>query len=425
MERFRHTKEHLVVDRTSPAPVLDVKIKEKESKRVLGEPASFIRQHVKDNPFAYIPGAKAEVNCDTPYDVMFSQLSPFGPLASNEMPYPPSNHVQEMFKRTAPFMGQYVPVVRPLEQKIARYIGVQEENVLASNGGESIIRLMVNAFEGPIVYTSPGFVKYPVEAGQAGVEQHGVQLNDNFSVPVDEVVKTAEEKDAGLILIDSPNNPTGKALGEKDLRKILDTGRPVLIDEAYFEFKGKRKPDGIYDEKAGFDASKLLNEYKNLFVLRSMSKVHAMAGLRLGYLLGDPVTLNYLRGQNLTFPITTPSFFTALAAFDEENLTHMRENVGKVVDERKRIHTELNKIEGVEAIDSQTNFLLVETTKLGVSPGELFKRMEQEDIYIRPMPEFKGKKGRSFSRITIGTPEMNNKVLEILREMSDQRSSGR
>lgn len=392
----------------------------KQSDKTPGDTASFIRPHVLENPYKYVPGAKGDVRWDAPVAEMIDGLIPS--LASNEMPYPPSPHIQEVLRKAAPKAGLYQPDVKALEYKLGDYVGVPGDHVMATNGGEAAIRLMYSTFKGPAVYFSPGFVKYPVEAGQAGVEQHGVTLNDDFSFPVDRFISTMRETDAGLVLVDSPNNPTGQRLGENDLRKILDEGRPTLVDEAYYEFAGERRPDGSFNEKAGFDATTLIGDYPNLMVLRSMSKVHALAGLRLGALYGNPESLNAVRGQDLTFPVNTLAFFAGMAALDCENLDYMRDNVGKVVDERERMHGELNDLPGVSAIDSKTNFLLVETTELGVTSKDLFERMKADDVYIRPQPEFKGFPGRHFSRITIGTPEMNDTALKVMGELTTKNT---
>ncbi len=391
-----------------------------ESDKTPGEMTSFIRAHVLSNPYKYVPGAKGEVRWDAPVAEMIAGLAPS--LASNEMPYPPSPHIQEALKLAIPKAGLYQPDIKALEYKLGDYVGVPGDHVMATNGGEAAIRLVYSTFKGPAVFFSPGFVKYPVEAGQAGVDQHGVTLNDDFSFPVDDFVKTMRKMDACLVLVDSPNNPTGQRLGEGDLRRILDEGRPTLVDEAYYEFAGKRRPDGTFNEKAGFDATTLIEDYPNLMVLRSMSKVHALAGLRLGALYGNPDALNAVRGQDLTFPVNTPAFFAGIAALDPESLAYMRDNVGKVVDERERMHGELNAIDGVSALASKTNFLLVETTDLGVSSKDLFKRMKQDDTYIRPQPPFPGFEGRHFSRISIGTPEMNDRALTVMQKISQQRA---
>ena len=206
-----------------------------------------------------------------------------------------------------------------------------------------------------------------------------------------------------VTIVCSPNNPTGCVLGDDDLRSLLEaTSGLVVVDEAYHEF-------------AEHSVVPLLREHDNLVVLRTFSKAMAMAALRTGYLLAAPELTREIAKAVLPYNLNIVSQTAAEVAVEMYE-DELRPLVRRIIAERPRLHEALSRIEGLTPVRSHANFILVRSA---VDPGLVFAELLKRNILIRDVSGYPMLS--DCFRVSVGTPEENDFLLESLREIFGAR----
>jgi histidinol-phosphate aminotransferase len=224
-------------------------------------------------------------------------------------------------------------------------------------------------------------------------------MTSGFSFDIDRIIKTAQENHAGLVVLCTPNNPTGSCLTRDEVVRIVEsTESLVVLDEAYVQFSGESQVQ-------------LLERYDRLIILQTFSKAMGAAGLRFGYALGDPALMRQLDKVKLPYSV---NIFTLLAA---ETLIDRWGDIswwiGKLVSERERVRQALSRIPAVRVYPSGANFLLFETLVKGAS--EVFRAVADQGVLIRDVSTYPMlERGL---RVSIGTPEENEEFLTVLRSV--------
>ncbi|WP_457750623.1 histidinol-phosphate transaminase [Thermococcus sp.] len=310
-------------------------------------------------------------------------------LDKNESPFDlPAEIKEEIFEelRKLPF-NRYPQIVSlPARESIAEFYGLSVKNVAVGNGSDELISYLVRLFEGDyIITTPPTFGMYSFYARLNEIPVVEVPLGGDFTVDGEAIAEQA--KNARAIFIASPNNPTGNLQPEEEILKVLETGKPVILDEAYAEFAGR-------------SLWKLIDEYPNLIILRTFSKAFGMAGIRAGYMLAGEEIVDAIYRIKSPFSVGIMTMTAIKVALRHWNL--VEERVKEIVEERER----LRKALGGLAYPSDANFLLV---KLDAYEG-LLKR----DIVVRKLS------GRleGHVRVTIGRKWENDTFLEAVREIA-------
>ncbi|HKR21238.1 MAG TPA: aminotransferase class I/II-fold pyridoxal phosphate-dependent enzyme, partial [Pyrinomonadaceae bacterium] len=210
------------------------------------------------------------------------------------------------------------------------------------------------------------------------------------------------ERQPDVTIICSPNNPSGCSLEDRELIKLLNAARGlVVIDEAYHEF-------------ADHSVVPLLEEYENLVVLRTFSKAMALAALRVGYLLASPDLVREIRKAVLPYNLN-PFSQTAAEVAVERYESDLRPLVNRIIDERERLFWELAKIRNLVPVPSRANFMLV---KSEIDPKVVFEELLQRDVLIRDVSGYPMLK--HYFRVSVGRPEENDELLAGLREICDE-----
>ncbi|NYT01207.1 MAG: histidinol-phosphate transaminase [Methanosarcinales archaeon] len=310
-------------------------------------------------------------------------------LGSNENPYGPSPSVRPAMAR-APV--ELYPEAEDFISALAEYTGFSEEEVLVGSGMDGVMDTLTRLFLGPgdtSLIPTPTFSYYEILTRLCGADPTFVRRGPEFQV----LERSA--RGAKMTFLCSPNNPTGNVLEEEDLRRLVEsTEGIVFLDEAYVDF-ARRSLAG------------LVREYENLVVGRTMSKAFGLAGLRLGYALAPPwIAEQYRRAAPPFFGLTTTSVAAGVAALGD--LEHMRRSVARIVSERERLTSEIPG-----ARPSQGNFLYLETA----SPSsEVAEAMLGKGVIIRDCRSFRDA-GLHRIRVTVGTPQQNDRFLEAYREI--------
>lgn len=289
---------------------------------------------------------------------------------------------------------------RELHEQIARHNGWTAEGVLTGNGSNELIQatLAVAIEAGDrVVAPTPTFALYRLLTAVLGGRYVPVPLGTDFAYDVDALVDTARRERAKVLVINSPNNPTGSALPAGAVERLLaETDALILCDEAYQEFGG---PSAI----------PLLDASSRLVVLRTFSKAMGLAGLRFGYALANPAVAREIAKGKLPYNVNALTLTAASIVLEERG--EMDRRVAGIVAERERCLARLRTLPGLAAYDSAANFFIVRC--LAVPAPEVFRRLHSEfGILVRDVsgyPELAG-----CLRVSVGTAEDMDAVVEAL-----------
>src|SRR6185436_5706942 len=321
-------------------------------------------------------------------------------LDQNENPYElPQDFKEEVARRVvARAWGRY-PEFVPAEmtQTLAKHTGWTADGILVGNGSNELIQaaLLVTLGQGrTIAIPQPTFTLYKLQSTilQANIVTVPLRPAD-LAYDVDALGKAAETADVTVIC--SPNNPTGTLLPADALRYVLGKAKGiVLLDEAYHEFSGQ-------------SAFGLLADHPNLVITRTFSKAMSMAGMRFGYMLAHPEVAREIHKAKLPYNVNIFTLTAAQLAVERGGL--MTTAVQTLISERERLIGELRKRMGVRTFDSAANFILIRTAKIG---SELFKELYAQGVLVRDVSNYPMLE--RVLRVTVGTPEQNNKFLAAL-----------
>ena len=238
--------------------------------------------------------------------------------------------------------SRYPPFVpTSLLEKLAVHAGWRPDGVLAGNGSNELIQALMTTTVSPgtkVIVIEPTFTLYGHQTRILGGEVISVPLNDNLTFNVPRIASRQSISKADMLVLCSPNNPTGCTISERDLRLLLrNTDGLVIVDQAYVEFGGD-------------DFVPLLKEHANLIILRTFSKAMAMAGLRVGYMLAAPELINEINKAKLPYSINFFSVTAAEVALDRFH--YLEPLIDAIKAERTRLFLELQAIPGVIAVPS-------------------------------------------------------------------------
>lgn len=306
-----------------------------------------------------------------------------------------------------PYNGPYNRYPDPMQwhvkEKIASLKGVEKDSILLGNGSDEPIDLMIRAFCDPgtdnIVAIDPTYGMYQVAADVNGVEYRKVKLSDDFEMDADVVLEAADEH-TKLIFLCSPNNPTGNELNREDIYKILrDFDGIVIVDEAYIDFSSRPSI-----------ASKL-SLYPNLVILQTFSKAWGCAGIRLGMAFASREIIAVLNKIKYPYNINLLTQKQALQMLEESGT--VKEWVGILLRERAVLTKELENLPCIRKIyPSEANFILVCVDDANAAYDYLVRK----GIIVRNRNTVSLCRG--CLRITVGTPEENRILVDVLKDMT-------
>ncbi|KAF1719167.1 histidinol-phosphate transaminase [Pseudoxanthomonas wuyuanensis] len=302
------------------------------------------------------------------------------------------------------------PQPQALRGRLAQLYGCATEQLLIGRGSDEAIDLLVRAFCNPdrdaVVVTPPVFGMYAVCARLQGARIIEVPLVDGetgFVADLEAIAEAAIAGGAKLVFLCTPSNPAGSAIALADiavLARRLDGVALVVVDEAYGEFADSAS------------ATTLLAAHANLAVLRTLSKAHALAAARIGSLVADAQLIDVLRRCQAPYPVPTPCAELALAGLSDAALAQTRQRVELVKSERVRLQAALAVLpEVVRVYPSQGNYLLVRFRDAEAA----FRTLLAAGVVVRDQraaPQLE-----DALRITIGSPEQNDRVIAALRAL--------
>lgn len=326
-------------------------------------------------------------------------------LNTNECPYPPSPKVMEALNHLSiDSMRLYPdPSITDLRQALADYYKVNVKQVFVGVGSDDVI---ANAFltffnsSKPILFPDITYSFYDVWAELFQIPYKRIPLDENFRIKAEDY-----KRENGGIIFPNPNAPTGILEDLSLIEEIIEANPDVviMIDEAYIDFGGK-------------SALSLLEKYDNLLVIQTFSKSRAMAGMRIGYAIGNEKLIGYLNDVKFSFnSYTMNQTAMAMGTACVKDEDYFQEIVKKVIITRERVKEELTKL-GFSYLDSKSNFIFA--THETIPAEELFEACKKEQIYVR---YFKKPRIDNYLRISIGTDEQMNTLLAFFKLYIEKR----
>ncbi|SNS96500.1 histidinol-phosphate aminotransferase [Micrococcales bacterium KH10] len=322
-------------------------------------------------------------------------------LASNENPYPPLPSVLDALSQVLGTINRYPDMAAvELHEALADFISAGRtrsfapENIAIGTGSVAVLQHIMAAFVEPgdeVVYPWRSFEAYPIVVDVVGGTSVHVPLNDEHAIDMAALAAAVTER-TRVVVVCTPNNPTGTAVSHAELEQLLaqvPSHVLVVIDEAYLEFVGGDDPVQALD---------LLDEYRNVVVLRTLSKAYGLAGLRVGYAVGDPRLIEGIRATSTPFGVSSVAQHAAvlsLAAHEE-----LQQRVDELVQERARLVAALTD-QGWELPQTQANFVWF---PLGDEATDFAQAAREHGILVRP---FAGEG----VRVSVGDRDDNDALL--------------
>jgi histidinol-phosphate aminotransferase len=322
-------------------------------------------------------------------------------LNTNENPFGPSPKVIEAIQTE---LGDNLrlypdPEGQALKNTIAGHYGVKPEQVFVGNGSDEVLAHIFQGLlkhEQPILFPDITYSFYPVYCGLYQIDSTIIPLNDRFEINPDDY-----KQPNGGIIFPNPNAPTGRYLGLEHVDAIVQANPDtvVVVDEAYIDFGGDT-------------AITLVDRYPNLLVSQTLSKARSLAGLRVGFAVGNPElieALNRVKDSFNSYPLDRLALVGAIAAF-EDNEWFEKTRQG-VIDERERVTAELEKL-GFDGLPSKANFVFARHPQH--KGAELAAQLREQGIIVR---HFNKCRIREFLRITTGNPNQNDALINGLKKI--------
>ncbi|WP_409276610.1 histidinol-phosphate transaminase [Pseudomonas defluvii] len=319
-------------------------------------------------------------------------------LNTNENPYGPSPKALEAMRVELNDNLRLYPDPNSdlLKQAVAEYYGVQGNQVFLGNGSDEVLAHVFHGLfqhDAPLLFPDISYSFYPVYCGLYGIPYEAVALDEQFQIRVEDY----QRPNAGIIF-PNPNAPTGCLLALDAIEQLLKANPDsvVVVDEAYIDFGGQT-------------AISLVDRYPNLLVTQTLSKSRSLAGLRVGLAVGHPdliEALERIKNSFNSYPLDRMAIVGAAAAFQDK--AYFDETCRKVIDSREHLVAELTT-RGFEVLPSAANFIFARHPEQDAAG--LAARLREQGVIVR---HFKQARIAQFLRITIGTPEQNQALLDAL-----------
>ncbi len=367
----------------------------------LASPVVAVRPEM-DRMAAYIPGESLEAfsaRTNIPIDKLIK-------LNSNESPYAPAPQVIQALGNHTNYNNYPDTDSTALRAALADYTGVDSQHIVVSHGSNELINVLWHIFLSvgdTIICCPPTFSLYTFVTTFCGAYVVEVPRTAEYEVDVASIL-AALTPETKMIVLCSPNNPTGNPICEQDVLALLETGRIVVVDEAYVEFS--QQPRGL---------AHLVPQYSNLVVMRTFSKWAGLAGLRVGYGIFPEWIVAYLRRAQCPFEVNLAGHIAAIETL--KHLDYTLDKVRRLVRERERLFEVMSRHTYLEPIPSQGNFILAHVCEEEVKMEHLREVVESHGLLLR---YFNHPYLHNFLRVTVGLPEHTDVLATALDRVAQE-----
>ena len=353
---------------------------------------------------SYVPG-KSQDEIASEFNLKKEDIIKLG---SNENPFGPSLKAIEAIEKECKNINRYPEsVLSELQEELANYSGVKQSQVIVGgDGADEIIDVLAKTFidEGDeFIVPLPSYMYYEYLLQQYGARPVYAKWNlDENKLDKDSIVNAINEK-TKMIFLCTPNNPTGTLIDKEVIKEIASNNPDILVvvDEAYFEYSEVTNKD-------------LIDEYGNIFIIRTMSKVMGLAGMRVGYGLACNEIIEYMHRIKPVFSLTRLSYVATLNTLRDKK--YIEESIEKGIESRQYLYDELSKIDSLNVFPSKSNFMLIGIKDTGFTASELSLELMKNGVIVRDCTSFKGL-DEYWIRISICTLDEDEKFIKIIKEV--------
>jgi histidinol-phosphate aminotransferase len=323
-------------------------------------------------------------------------------LDANENPYGCSPGVRKALAEY-PYYHIYPDAAHTeLRSALEQYTGLKKDYLVAGNGSDELIDLLLRMFldvGDEIITNVPTFDMYRFSTEVCRGRVINIKRNNDFSLDIESIKKSITPR-TRLIFITNPNNPTGTNIPVEEIMELQQTGLPLVVDEAYYEFSEKTVID-------------LVPQYGNLMVLRTFSKWAGLAGLRIGYGAFPLKIADILMKIKPPYNVNLAAMVAARESIKDRD--YLLGTVKKMITERSRLMAALEKIDYLNPVPSHANFILCEVT--GGNAKLIQDEMENRGILIR---YYNTPLLSNYVRFSVGKPEQTDRIIEALHEIREK-----
>ncbi|MGH1568328.1 MAG: histidinol-phosphate transaminase [Nitrosopumilus sp.] len=324
-------------------------------------------------------------------------------LDSNEnyvIPKQFQNDILSSAKKNSDIRAYPLGGVERLINTISKFTKIQSSMIGVGNGSDQLLDLILSNFaskETKVLTSNPTFGFFEERCKLYNIPLIAIPFSDDMKLDIEDFIK--QSKNADILYLDSPNNPTGFQFPKNQLQKLIKSfDGLVIIDEAYGEF-------------SEYSLSNMAKTQSNLIVVQTLSKSFGLAGLRLGYFIANKqFTEAFMNVLQYPYPVSTITIESGIEALEKSNV--MKDTIDTIKNERKRIIETMKKYDAFEVFDSEANFVLFDAHG---AYKRVYAALSEQGISIRKLGKIGNHDG--CLRVTIGTKEMNSKFLLAIRDL--------
>ena len=320
-------------------------------------------------------------------------------IDANENPYGCSPRVNKALAKYPQFNIYPDDGQEKLRGLIAGYAGTDIKYIVCGNGSNQLIDLLIRLLVNPgdeVINCTPTFGIYSFSTKLCSGVLVDVPRDEAFNINIAKV-KAAITPKTKLIFVTNPNNPTGNLTPEKDIVELLETGVPVVVDEAYYEFSRQT-------------IMPFFTKYENLIILRTFSKWAGLAGLRVGYGIFPEAIADFILRIKIPYNVNVAAQVAVAESLKDKD--YLLSSVQKLVDERQRLTDKLQKISWLTVYPSQSNFIFCRVRNIDAQ--DLHKKLQVKGILVR---YFDQPRIKDCIRFSVGKPEHTDALIKTLREI--------
>jgi histidinol-phosphate aminotransferase len=320
-------------------------------------------------------------------------------LDGNENPYGCSPKVYQALANYPYYHNYPDPEQMELRTALEKYTGLSRQHIVCGMGSDELIDLILRLFLEPgdeVINCPPTFGMYPFSTDVCGGKVVDVSRTENFDLNIAGVLKALSNR-TKVIFVASPNNPTGNITTEQQIKELIETGKIVVVDEAYFEF-------------SNVTVANLVPSYPNLVVLRTFSKWAGLAGLRIGYGIFPVEIAGYL--MKIKQPYNANAAAQAAVLVSLADIEYLRANVARIVRERERLFGKLRELAWLKPHPSSGNFILCSLPR--GKANEIWQQLRRKGVFVR---YFDTSGLKDCLRISVGRPEDTDALVKALEEV--------
>lgn len=289
------------------------------------------------------------------------------------------------------------PNYTELKTSISNYTNIPNENIICTNGSDELIKIIIDTFTNFNDYVlshSPTFGEYENFSKTRGVNY--ITTEENLNINIYEIIKMAKKIKPKLIFICNPNNPTGELIEKEKLEMLLSElsylkDTYIVVDEAYYEFSKTTIVESIF-------------KFKNLIILRTLSKAFSLASIRIGYGISSKNTINKLNKNKMPYNINSISEKIAILALNNSEI--FKNYIDETIRRRDKI---LENLKSISPIKSKANFILIKLN----NKEKTLEKLKNSEILVR---DFKSNFLKDYIRFSVSTNTINNKIIKIIGE---------